>query len=88
MLFRSNSSHFSVRYCLKSSPDVLEARLKELSEDTMSMACINHLGAIVDKVPDALDYMSQATGPAAPYEKPRRGTYASRLRKRPQLTAL
>jgi hypothetical protein len=51
----------------------------------MRMACINYLEAVVDKVPDALDYLSQATGPAAPFEqtalqKPRGGTYVSRLR--------
>jgi hypothetical protein len=51
----------------------------------MRFACINHLEAIIDKVPDGMSYLSEATGPAAPFEnafveKPRRGTYASRLR--------
>ena len=81
----SNSAHFSVRYCLTGSPDALEARLKQLSDGTMRFACINHLEAIIDKVPDGMSYLSEATGPAAPFEnafveKPRRGTYASRLR--------
>jgi Stealth protein CR2, conserved region 2/Stealth protein CR1, conserved region 1 len=80
-----DTAHFSVRYCLTASPDALEARLKQLADGTMRMACINYLEAVVDKVPDALDYVSQATGPAAPFEqatlqKPRGGTYVSRLR--------
>jgi len=78
-----DSAHFSVRYCLTASPDALEARLKQLADGTMRMACINYLEAVIDKVPDALDYLSQATGPAAPFETSHRGTYAPRLRKRP-----
>lgn len=75
-----NSAHFSKRYCETASPDALEAGLKQLAEGTMRMACINCLEAVVDKVPDALRYLSEATGPAAPFEKPSRETYASRLR--------
>jgi hypothetical protein len=80
-----NSAHFSVHYCSTASRDPLEARLKQLAGGSMQMVCINYLEAIVDKVPDALDYLSRATGPAAPFEKttlqrPRRGTYVSRLR--------
>jgi hypothetical protein len=76
-----DSAHFSVRYCQTASPDALEARLKQLEEGRMRMACINYLEAVVDKVPDAMRYLSQATGPAAPFEKPHRETYVSRLRK-------
>jgi hypothetical protein len=78
-----NSAHFSKRYCLTASPDALEARLRQLADRAMRMACINVLDAVVDKVPDALRYLSEATGPAAAFEKPCRGTYASRSRKRP-----
>ena len=81
----SNSAHFSVHYCLTASPDALEARLKQLGDGTMRFACINYLEAVIEKVPDAMRYLSTATGPVAafenaPQEKPRRGTYASRLR--------
>ena len=75
-----NASHFSKRYCQTASPDALEAGLKQLAEGTMRMACINYLEAVVDKVPDAMRYLSEATGPAAPFEKPSGETYASRLR--------
>jgi hypothetical protein len=80
-----DTAHFSVRYCLTATPDALEARLKQLTDGTMRMACINYFEAVVDKVPDAIRYLSDATGPAAPFEnaafeKPRRVTYASRLR--------
>jgi hypothetical protein len=64
-----DAAHFSVRYCLTASPDALEARLKQLADGTMRMACINYLEAVVDKVPDAMDYLAKATGPAAPFEK-------------------
>jgi hypothetical protein len=64
-----SSAHFSVRYCLAASPDALEARLKTLSDGTVRMACINHLEAFVGKVPGATRYLSEATGPAAPFEK-------------------
>ena len=74
------SAHFSNRYCQTARPEALEARLKQLSDGTMRMVRINHLEAIVDKVPDAMHYLSEATGPAAPFEKRRRRTYASRLR--------
>ncbi len=81
----SNSAHFSVRYCFTASPEALEARLKQLTEGTMRIACINYLEAVLDKVPDGMGYLSKATGPAAPFEKapfekPPRGTQASRLR--------
>jgi hypothetical protein len=80
-----DTAHFSVRYCLAATPDALEARLKQLTDGTMRMACINYFEAVVDKVPDAIRYLSEATGPATPFEnaafeKPRRATYASRLR--------
>jgi Stealth protein CR2, conserved region 2/Stealth protein CR1, conserved region 1 len=66
----SHSSHLSKRYCLTASASDLEARLKQLAEPTVRMACINVLEAVVDKVPDAIGYLSQATGPAAPFERP------------------
>jgi hypothetical protein len=67
----NKTAHFSVRDCLTASPDDLEVRLKQLADGTMRFACINYyLEALVDKVPDALRYLSQATGPAAPFEKP------------------
>ena len=72
----SNWAHFSVRYCQTASPEALEARLKQLADGTMRFACINYLEAVVDKVPDAMRYLSKATGPAAPFEKPHRTTYA------------
>ncbi len=80
-----SSAHFSVRYCLTASPGALEARLKQLADGTMRFACINYLEAVVDKVPDGMRYLSDATGPAAPFEnalleKPSRRTYASRIR--------
>ena len=78
-----NSAHFSVRYCLTASPNALEARLKQLADGTMRFACINYLEAVLEKVPDAMHYLSKATGPAAPFEEPRRATYAPRLRKWP-----
>ena len=69
-----NSLHFSKRFCLTASPEALEARLEQLADPTMRMACINVLDAVVDKVPDALRYLSEATGPARPFETPPRGT--------------
>ncbi|HEX6757167.1 MAG TPA: hypothetical protein VF086_01965, partial [Propionibacteriaceae bacterium] len=75
-----NTAHFSKRYCQTASPDALEARLKQLIEGTMRMACINELETVVDKVPDAMRYLSEATGPAAGFEQLGRETYASRLR--------
>ena len=78
-----DSAHFSVRYCLAASPAALETRLGQLTDGTTRMACINYLEAVIAKVPDAMHYLSSATGPAAPFEKPQPETYASRLRKRP-----
>ena len=77
------SAHFSVRYCQTASPDALEARLDQLAEGTMRFACINYLEAVADKVPDAMRYLSEATGPAAPFEKLRTEAYAARPRRRP-----
>ena len=73
------SAHFSNHYCVTASPDVLEARLKQLSDGKLRTVCINQLETIVDKVPDAMNYLSEATGPAAPFENQPRETYASRL---------
>jgi hypothetical protein len=79
----SNWAHFSVRDCQTASPEALEARLKQLADGTMRFACINYLEAVLAKVPDAMSYLSTATGPAARFEKPRTDVYASRSRKRP-----
>ena len=69
-----------MRYCRKAKPDALEARLQQLTDGTTRIACINDLEAIVDKVPDAMDYLSKATGPPAAFEKPSsRETHVSRL---------
>src|SRR5215217_7380591 len=65
----SNWTHFSVRDGQTADPEDLEARLKELSDATMRFACINYLEAVVDRVPDAMRYLSEATGPAAPFER-------------------
>jgi hypothetical protein len=80
-----DSAHFSVRYCQTASPEALEERLKQLADGTMRIACINHLEAIVNRVPKAIQHLSEATGPAAsfenaPAEQPHRRTYVSRLR--------
>ena len=75
-----NTAHFSKRYCLTASPDALEARLKQLTEGTMRMACINYLETVVDKVPNTMRYLSKATGPAAPFEKPPRGFWPAARR--------
>jgi hypothetical protein len=79
----SNSAYLSVRYCQTASPAALEARLKQLGGGTMRFACINYLETVVDKVPDAMRYLSKATGPAAPFEKPPRGFWpaARKLRR-------
>src|SRR5215212_9431329 len=78
-----NSAHFSVRYCQTASPEALEARLKQLADGTTRFACINYLEAVVDKVPDAMRYLSEAAGPPAPYEEPHRERNAPRLGRRP-----
>ena len=72
MALPKNSAHFSVGYCSTASPNELEVRLKQLTDGTMRMTCINHLEAVIDKVPDAMRYLSDATGPTAPFEKPPR----------------
>lgn len=74
----SPSAHFSKCRCLTASSSKLEARLKQLAEPTIRMACINVLEAVVEKVPDAMRYLSQATGPAARFEEPWQETYRSR----------
>ena len=65
-----NTAHFSVRYCLTADPADIEARLKQLADDTVRFACINYLEAVIAKVPTAMQYLSVATGPAAPFEIP------------------
>ena len=83
-----NMAHFSKRYCAEATPDALEARLKQLTDGTMRMACINYLEAVLDKVPDAMRYLSEATGAPAPFEKPSRGTYAGEKTGRRRLAGL
>ena len=70
-----HSMHFSKGSCIASSADALEARLQQLAEKSIRMVCINYLEAVVEKVPGAIRYLSDATGPAAPFEKPSRGIY-------------
>jgi hypothetical protein len=65
-----DAAHFLVRYCRTASPDDLEARLKQLADDNMRMTCINYLEAVIDKVPEAMRYLTEATGPPAPSKSP------------------
>jgi Stealth protein CR2, conserved region 2/Stealth protein CR1, conserved region 1 len=83
MVQPSNWSHFSVRYCQTGSPEALEAGLEQLADGAMRFACINYLEAVIDKVPDAMHYLSDATGPAAPFEQPRTEAHASPSRRPP-----
>ncbi len=69
MALPQNSAHFSMGHCSTASPDDLEVRLKQLTDGTMRMTCINHLEAVIDKVPDAMRYLSDATGPNSPLRK-------------------
>lgn len=79
-----NSVHFSKGYCLTASPDALTTRLEQLAEEGMRMTCINYLEAVVDKVPDAIRLLSEATGSVAPFEKRYRRFWpaARKLRRR------
>jgi Stealth protein CR2, conserved region 2/Stealth protein CR1, conserved region 1 len=70
----TDAAHISKRFSLIASPDELEARLKQLTEPTIRMACINALEVVMDKVPDAMSYLSQAAGPAARFESPAPGS--------------
>jgi hypothetical protein len=65
-----NSAHLSKRFCLTASREALEARLEQLADPTMRMACINVLDAVVDKVPDALRFLWRRRG--RPYPSKRR----------------
>ena len=62
--------HLSVRFCKTATAEALEARLMQLSDSRIRMACINYLEAVLDRVPNALHYLSQAAGPEAPFELP------------------
>jgi hypothetical protein len=48
----------------------------------MRIACIDYLEAVVHEVPDAMRHLSNATGPAAPFEEPSRGSNALHWRTR------
>jgi hypothetical protein len=78
----SDSAHFSVRYCLTASPDAIEARLKQRGRhnayDLHQLSRSGHR-----QVPDTMRYLSEATGPHAPFEEPHHGSYRSRWRKWP-----
>jgi hypothetical protein len=62
-----SSAHFSLRYCVSASPDALQARLK-LAALSGWRASIT-FEAVVGKMPGATRYLSEATGPAASFEK-------------------
>ena len=81
-VIKSATRRFSRCATARRQARTILVRLKQLADGTKRMTCINYLEAVVDKVPDAMSYLSEATGPAAPFEKPHRGRYASRLRRR------
>jgi hypothetical protein len=62
----------------------LLALAKQLAGGPTKMICINYLEMLVKKVPKAMTYLSQATGPTAGFEKPAPRADASRWRKRLQ----
>jgi hypothetical protein len=47
----------------------------------MRLVRINYLEAVLAKVPDAMRYLSKATGPTAPFEKP--NSYDARAKETP-----
>ncbi|GLK66739.1 Stealth CR1 domain-containing protein [Hansschlegelia plantiphila] len=62
--------HFSVRFCKTASAEDLITRLEIIRDHKVKMTCVNYFEAVQAKVPDALSYISEATGPMAPFERP------------------
>lgn len=60
--------HFSVRFCRTATPEDIVARLTLIRDHAVKLSCVNYLEAVLEKAPDALDYISEATGPRAPFE--------------------
>src|SRR5512133_2301550 len=79
----TNWAPFSVRSCRTASPEVLDAQVQQRAGCAMRFACVNYREAVVDTGPDAMRYLSTATGPAARFEKPGTDAYSSRSRKPP-----
>jgi len=67
----SDALHFSIRRCRTEEADQLLGRLKQLQSERIVMTCVNYLEAVVEKVPEAMEYLAAATGPAAAFEKKR-----------------
>lgn len=65
---KSDWRHFPVKFCRTATAEELVERLAVIRDHKTKMTCINYFEAVAEKVPDALDYISQATGPRAPFE--------------------
>ncbi len=61
--------HFSVGETAKAEPERLAWKLWTLRKPHVKMTCLNFMEELERKVPDALDRLAVATGPAAPWEK-------------------
>lgn len=61
--------HFSVRFCKIGSVDDTYTRLNLIRRHQVKMACMNYFEAVEAKVPDAIDYVSEAAGDPAPFER-------------------
>ena len=61
--------HFSVKLCRTGSMEVLTRRLRKLGSSHITMTCVNYLEAVVEKVPDAMNYLDTSTGPSAAFER-------------------
>ena len=72
---RRFSDSDEIRFCLRS----IRNYAPWVRTGSTRMAHISHLEAVVDKVPDAMDYLAKATGPATTFETPARDPHVSRL---------
>ena len=62
-------SGFTIALCREGSREELLSRLTRLSDPDIKLACVNYMEGILERVPEALDILGAATGPAARFEK-------------------
>lgn len=62
---------FTVKFCTHGTPSQIISKLEHMAHHKVSMACLNYLESVIEKVPNALDYLDKATGPAAAFERAR-----------------
>jgi hypothetical protein len=67
----SDVIHFPLGFCKTAEPARIRTRLEQAARHDYKLACVNDVATMLEKVPETLDFIAEATGPVRAFERPK-----------------